>query len=399
MKRPIALALALIAVGLPHPRAAAASWEINPRVEAGYQYDDNYRLALPGNEIAVSGALADAQLELKTATPVIEFSFTPRVRATYFPDDDEESSEDYFAGVQLLQRGQTMQATVRLDYAKEDVVSSEQPGTDIDTGLGEPGVGEGGRVVVRNRRTLVSFVPSLSHELAPRHDMTYELRYVDVGFDQEIPGVQVGYSDAQGAVGWAFDFSQRSTLTTRARASRYEINEGDQRSDAYGLELELGSETTQTTRSFLRVGAQNTDFTRPNGDSANETSWLAGAGVRWTAGLTEVFADATRTVGPTSSGSVVERDQLRGRLNRAITPRFSLFTGLRGVRDEAVDAQSSFQGRRYAVAEVGMRWRLQQQLSIGVTVDYTWQEFEVDPTDATSSGALLTLIYEPRRRD
>ena len=31
--------------------ALGADWELNPRIEAGYLFDDNYRLTQPGTEI------------------------------------------------------------------------------------------------------------------------------------------------------------------------------------------------------------------------------------------------------------------------------------------------------------------------------------------------------------
>ena len=71
-----------IVAALTSVAAFGADWEFNPRVEAGFLYDDNFRLTAPGTEIAVQGPLADAQLELRALTPKSEFSFTPRVRAT-----------------------------------------------------------------------------------------------------------------------------------------------------------------------------------------------------------------------------------------------------------------------------------------------------------------------------
>ena len=37
--------------------AVAADWELNPTIEAGYLFDDNYRLTSPGTEIEVQGPL------------------------------------------------------------------------------------------------------------------------------------------------------------------------------------------------------------------------------------------------------------------------------------------------------------------------------------------------------
>src|SRR4051812_24668831 len=84
-----AVALGATAVVLGSFGAApvmAADWEMNPRLEAGYLYDDNYRLGGPGNEIDVSGPMIDAQVEWRALTQTSEFSFTPRVSGTYFPD-------------------------------------------------------------------------------------------------------------------------------------------------------------------------------------------------------------------------------------------------------------------------------------------------------------------------
>ena len=40
--------------------------------------------------------MVDAALELRTLTQTGEFSFTPRVRATYFPDATDLDAVDYF---------------------------------------------------------------------------------------------------------------------------------------------------------------------------------------------------------------------------------------------------------------------------------------------------------------
>ena len=109
---------ALLAGVLSLP-AGAADWEMNPTLEAGYLYDDNYRLASPGNEIKVSGPLADAQLEMRALTQTGEFSFTPRVRATYFPSETSLDAVDYFANVDWLHHGQRFESRVLGEFADQ----------------------------------------------------------------------------------------------------------------------------------------------------------------------------------------------------------------------------------------------------------------------------------------
>ncbi len=102
----VSIAVAAVAAAAASATAFGADWELNPRVEAGYLIDDNYRLAHPGNEIEVQGPLADAQLEMRARTQKGEFSFTPRILATYFPDEQDLDTVDYFALVDWQHRGQ-----------------------------------------------------------------------------------------------------------------------------------------------------------------------------------------------------------------------------------------------------------------------------------------------------
>ena len=127
--------------------AAGADWQFNPSVEAGYLFDDNYRLAPKGSEIDVQGALLDAQLEMVNVMPAGEFSFTPRVRATYFPNQQDLDSTDYFGTLAWQHRGQRVTSDVRADFQQQDVLNSELPDTQIDSGLGDPVLGEHGGLV------------------------------------------------------------------------------------------------------------------------------------------------------------------------------------------------------------------------------------------------------------
>jgi hypothetical protein len=95
------------------------------------------------------------------------------------------------------------------------------------------------------------------------------------------------------------------------------------------------------------------------------------------------------------------RDQLRVRWTRAMTPRLSFLAGLRGSHDDQIDEASgisTFTERSYATGDVGLQWRWQEEFSLRVAYDYTWQEFRDAPEDATSSGAMVTVLYQPLQR-
>ncbi len=375
--------------------AIAAPWEFNPRIEAGYLYDDNYRMTQPGTEISVSGPLVDAEMELRTLTQTSEFSFTPRVRATYFPDETDLDAVDYFANLDWQHRGQRVNSRLRGEFAQQDIVNSELP--DVDTGgdLGEPDLGDAGRTFVDNRRTRFEIRPSMNFDVSQRNELQFEASYADVSFDERVSDAQVDYNTTNVTAGLRTRLSERNSFTFRLRGAQYEIDEQDAR-DGFGGELQWDRITAAETRSYFRIGAQNVELL----DGSSETAWLAGAGVNFLIGRNELFLDGSRSVGPSSAGVIVSRDQVRLRWNRAMTPRLSLVAGLRGTHDEDLDDSgfSTFTERTYATGDIGLQWFWQEEFSLRVAYDYTWQEFENDADDATSSGAMISVTYQPLQR-
>jgi len=389
-------AFGAIALSMACAPAIAAPWEFNPRVEAGYLYDDNYRLTTPGTEISVSGPLVDAEMELRTITQTGEFSLTPRIRATYFPDETELDAVDYFTTLNWERRGQRVNTRLRGEFAQQDIVNSELPDVDAGGGeLGEPDLGDGGRTFIDNRRTRFDLRPSMNFDVSQRNELQFEAGYTDVSFDERVSAAQVDYNTTNLAAGLRTRFSERNSLTFRVRGAQYEIDEQDAR-DGYGGELQWDRITAAETRSYFRVGAQNVELL----DGSSETAWLAGAGVNFLIGRNELFLDGSRSVGPSSAGVIVARDQLRLRWSRAMTPRLSLVAGLRGTHDEDVDDSvlSTFTERSYATGDFGLQWFWQEEFSMRVAYDYTWQEFRNEADDATSSGAMISITYQPLQR-
>jgi hypothetical protein len=381
------------AVVVSQPAHADAAWEFNPTVEAGYMFDDNFRLSEPGGEIEVQGALLDAELEMRILQPAGEFSFTPRVRATYFPDESEVDGVDYFGALDWQRRGLRLDTRVRADFAQQDVVNSEQPDAALDSGLGEPVFGDAGRVITRNRRNRAVLRPSISYELSEKHELEVEAGYTDVSFRESVPGAQEGFDTTELAAGLRSRLTDLSTLSTRARAARYDIENRDV-TTAYGLELQWDTRNARDTRTFLRGGAQQVELAA----GGTEIAWLAGGGVSYHLGRNDLFADLSRSVGPSSAGIVVSRDQLRLRWTRDVTPRLTLLAGVRGTHDEDVDPDSTFVPRSYATGDIGLLWRWQEEFSLRVAADYTWQKFRDAVDDATSSGATVSILYQPLER-
>jgi hypothetical protein len=331
---------------------------------------------------------------MRTLTQTGEFSFTPRVRATYFPDETDLDGVDYFGALDWQHRGQRVETRIRADYAQQDIVNSEQPDAGSGGGdLGEPDIGDSGVTFVDNRRQRVSLRPSMNFDVSQRNELQFGVGYTDVSFDRQVLNAQEDFSVTDLVAGLSSRVNETSSLIARLRGARYDI-ESQEVTNGYGAELEWNRRTVANTRSYLRAGAQNVEL--QNGKS--ETAWIAGLGVEFLAGRNELFTDLSRNVGPSSAGAVITRNQLRVRWTYALTPRLSLLAGLRGTYDEDVDPVATFQPRRYATGDVGLQWFWQEEFSLRATYDYTRQEFRNSGNDATSSGAMITVLYQPQQR-
>lgn len=372
--------------------ASAANWEFAPRVEAGYRYNDNYRLEMPGGEVEVSGAEVDVDLTLRTVDPRTRFELSPRVRSTYFPDESDQDSNDYFLRTLLEDTTPRRRMGFRADYEQEDVVRSELLTAEVDSGLGEPELGDSGLSLQRNRRDLIRFVPYFAYDITQRAGLELRARYVDAQYERELQNFHQDFSEAAVSAGLSFQVSARSDLIVRAIGSRYETTFT---SDAQAAELEWRTDFSPNSTLYLRAGAQNTE----DRSGEKESSVLAGIGGRWASQRNRLFLDLTRTVGPASAGTILERHQLRMRLNHDISQRLSWVIGARAFRDEALEESSTYDTREYAAADAGFEWRVQRSWALTATYSYFWQEYEDDPSDASANAFLIGIVYEPKRAD
>lgn len=369
--------------------AAAANWEVAPRVQAGYRYSDNYRLDLPGGEVEVSGPEADVGVTFRTIDPRTNFEITPRVNATYFPDEKDEDSTDYYLTGGFSDVTPRRRINVPFLYSDEYVVDSELPEAGEGGDLGEPDQGDAGRFIQRNRRDYFRIAPSMSYDISQRYRMELNAHYLQADFESQLPGFQQDFSEVGAGAGFGILTSPRSALLVRALASQYDTTST---TDAYGGEVEWNTQYSPGSRAYVRVGAQQTKPERGSSD----TNVIAGAGGRWESQRNTLFLDFTRSVGPVSAGTVVERHQLRIRIDHDVSQRFALRAGARLSRDEEVE-DGTYPKREYAIGELGFEWRWLRQWSLVGSYNYRWQEYEDEPSDASANAFLLGIVYEPKR--
>lgn len=369
--------------------AAAANWDIAPRVQAGYRYSDNYRLYLPDQEVEVSGAEADVGVTFRTIDPRTNFEITPRINSTYFPDEKGEDANNYYLTASFSDVTPRRRFNVPFLYSQEDVTRSELPEAGEGGDLGEPGTGDSGRFVERNRRDFFRIAPSFAYDLSQRYRLELDAHYLQADFDNQLAGAQQDFSEFGAGVGFGFLTSPRSVLLVRGLASQYDTS---RTTDAYGGEVEWNTQYSQNSRAYVRLGAQQTE--PDNGSS--DTNLIAGAGGQWSSQRNTLLVDFTRAVAAVSAGTVVERHQLRLRIDHEVSQRLALRAGARLSRDEQIEA-GTYPRREYAIGELGFEWRWQRQWSLLGTYNHRWQEYQDEPADRSASSFLIGIVYEPKR--
>ncbi len=155
------------------------------------------RIARHGDR--VQGPLADAALEMRARTPSSEFSFTPRIRATYFPDEQDLDTIDYFAFARLATpRPAHQHAAVAASSRNRTWSTASSPTRKfrLTRTWAMPDFGDSGRVLVENRRTRASLRPIVRvRALAAARDSSSAPTSPMSASTSEIPGAQVDYPD------------------------------------------------------------------------------------------------------------------------------------------------------------------------------------------------------------
>ena len=383
------------------PVLAANDWVFDPRVEVGAVYDDNYRLTdQPGQEIDVTGASLDAALGMRAQTQRSTLELVPRVRSTFFPNDSSEEATDYYVTGLAEKRTQRVVSAFKARFADESVVSSELPAADFPgLGLGQAASGDTGLVTVRNRRQLIVANPSLAYDWTERRHVTFDLQYTDASYQSQVVE-QVGYKDFAAVAGLVWDVSQRHVFSVALVGDRYSPADDHQDTNTGGISAEWRTAPSKLTSYYFRGGVRHSDR-NASGTAAevSETSFNGGLGAAWQLQTTQLVIDLMRSTVPSSSGVVVNRDEVRFRAIKTFQPRLSGYVAARGIKTHGLNttATNDVRDRKYATAATGFEWRASRQFSLHGEYEYRWQEFENALDDATSNGVFLSVIYEPRR--
>ena len=399
------LSCAVLATG----RAQAASWDFNPRVEVGAEYNDNYRLATVNQpKIPAYGSIADVSFTERLLDPRYEFDIAPRVHNTFFPDDHTDQSTDGY--LDLSGNYHTQRATFGglLSYANETVIASELLSASFPgLGLGQTTGEETGLVSFHNRRVLERFLPNMTYDFSPRWHLKAEGEYENASFSHnfiEQQGLSSNFFEQQGFKdyylkgGVQYDFSQRYDLVTSLDGAKFLPDGSPTTTERYGVEWQFEGRPSQILQYYARVGVNEVHAHTLVDGNIDKTLVVGGAGVTWTYQLSQYTMDVIRDLSPSAGGAVVQHDEVRGRMLKALTPRLYTVLAARYVRVRgASNTILGIVGSDYRAASAALQYQITRNYRLAGEYDYTWQHFQGEPS-SRSNGVTVSIIWQPLSR-
>ena len=389
----------LLAVGAT--QATAADWSFDPRVGAAYVYNDNHRLTdVEGTEIDVSGASLDAQLAMRAATQRSLFLLTPRLRSTFFPSDESEEADDQFVRMFARHATERTLTSLDVDYSRVVTLGYYFPEANVtsDDVLGDPDRGVGLGQSGRNRQDRLVLTPRFAFDVAERQRLHFQVEYLDVTYDEQVPGDRVDFENVLFAAGYRYALTETSAIMLQGGYATYDPADGNS-TEVQGLNAEWRNVLSDTAEIYVRAGANRVESISNSGKSSWDTGFSGGTGVRWTFEVSDVWLDASTSLDPDSSGDIVTRDQVRLQFTRRLGPMTRLTLAGRVMKDTgAGDAEATFDDRTYATGNVGLEWRFAKQWSVSGSYNYQWREYDEADTDAESNAFIIGIAWEPNRR-
>jgi hypothetical protein len=395
-----------VALGLSAPLAdiRAAEWTIAPDVSVGAHYNDNARLQIGDELIEIWGGFVDLGALAQWRSPTSTFQVRPRLRSTFYPDNEDEESNDAYLDFSARNTGLRTAWALVGNFAREQVIQGGRPRLDFEDPEFETPDDEesAGLIDARRRRTRMQIAPSFSHELTERVDAGAGLSYADVSYSPQLPGEALDYTNAGANAFIVYRLSPISRFRSTIFASAFEVDEIDNDSTAYGVRGRYEVDITEVYRVHVEAGAQRTNVESEfNGVVLDDTStgFLFDAGVRRQWERTILQLAGGRSIQPSGRGFLTETDRVRINLRHQFRPRWFGEVAAIAQMSEGVGSASDVIGARdYYQARVRLGHELTRDWTIEGAYSFTYRDYTDGGGNAQAAEVFLSVNYQPRGR-
>ena len=179
----------------------------------------------------------NAGMRLKRADERGSLTVAPSLRATRYDSTEPLDSNDQDITGAWSRRGELGEWRMDAEWTRDTTLTSE--------------LEVSGLVQTRKRRLQRYLAPSFSYAVSPRSTLTVDAAYTAVAYgDAQFTGL-VNYKYASTDLNWAYQWSEKTTVTGTIYGTRLKVAQLDSRTDTTGVQARLDSALSEIA--LLRI--------------------------------------------------------------------------------------------------------------------------------------------------
>ena len=399
LRAAVASALGLSVAGVAH--AAEVYYQPVASIATSHNSNVNLDNIALGRE-SLQGYFADLATRIGIATPTSDTTLLPRLVYDYYPSDHSFDRLEGFLNGNSRVSWQRDTLSVSGLFEHLDDLNAERPSAqynEINPGIGNS-PGSGGRIAAGTTRNYYYLLPTWTHSLSPRSGLGLGAEYQRISYSQQDTSSHIDFNYYLAKAFYTHALSVRSDYSVSVFGSQYKADSIDSKTDSAGVSFNTGYNWTQTLRSSLTLGVQQTRAEASVSRVVNDTThpWSAALSTVYT-GQTGTFrVDVGRILAPGSAGGLYTTDQVRGQYDHDFSERLHFTGALRYFRTRTLSSVLGDDTRDYATANVGLQWMITRTIFVAGNAAYIYQKYRVEPTSADSNIITLTFGYRGLER-
>jgi len=375
--------------------ALAEAWLIQPTVEFATQYEDNIRLVPDEQEsawtyIPTLQGLVSRQTETMDVRALGRFSYR-----IYEGETDLEDTGQILA--RLGSEFRTERSFFQLDGAwrRDDTFSNRDnfdPDLPGDIADDEADTRATAVQAIRNRGDIV---PRYRYRLSERTTVgatfAYRQQYYE---DDEVDLDFSEYKQYTYSLDHSYAVDERTRWTNRVRYVDYEAPNRDRQYQTQEFLTGIERSFTERFSAGLDVGWRETDFDTPTDEGTNDGYSLILTG-RFRDELWLLRGRISHRLVPSSSGDVVEQDEIVVDYAYSLTPRLAARLEARYFENESLLVENERTNRSYMYIEPSLSYALSLAWSLRASLFHEREDREIFDESAENTGVMFSISWRP----
>ncbi len=383
-----AVALAGLMVGSVAEDVHADGWFVEPSAKISADHNDNIRLSTQSPE-SVTGAVVNAGVAVSRESETTKFVAKPSVQFQRYSSESDLDRDYQFLDLSATHKMERSELGLAVDYRHDSTLVSEVEGS----GIVLKGVG----------RRYHNVAPSFAYQLTERSTVGVSVGMARADYEQTGLNGLVDYDYDTMSARYTYRLTELDDVSATVYRSAYEARDRDTQVDSTGVQLGWQHRFAEDITGTAMLGNYNTDYKFlvfgiiPFEES--KSGMIADLGLKARLERGELAANVARNLVPSALGDVQQQDSLRLSLAHSFSERLQGTFGATAIRTEQLSSNLASSDRDYRNFSASIAWRWLPEWWISGGYNYTWQKYDSQTRDASSSAVNVGVEYRGLKKD